>query len=172
MGEIAKTKHLKELLESFDTAMLVTRHGEGNHARPMAIAEVEGASTLWFVTTSDSPKVDEIRSDDRVSVTLQSARKFVALSGTSALIHDRERILALWKEDWRIWFPKGKEDPSIALIRVNVEDAEFWDNAGGKGIRYVFEAVKGIIKGERPDIVAGAHGRVHPDESQPTSSRR
>ncbi len=172
MGEIAKTKHLSELLESFDTAMLVTRHGDGNHARPMAIAEIEGASTLWFVTSDDSPKADEIRHDARVSVTFQSARKFIALSGRSALVHDPERVAALWKETWKIWFPKGKHDPTIALIRVSVEDAEFWDNAGGKGVRYVFEAVKGLIKGERPEGVAGAHGRVQTSDMQPSSSRR
>lgn len=162
MGEISKTKHLNELLESFDTAMLLTRDGDQNHARPMAIADIEGANTVWFVTSNDSPKAEEIRSDARVSATFQSNRRFVALSGTSSLVRDRARIDALWKESWKVWFPKGKEDPSIALIKVNVEDAEFWDNAGGKGIRYVFEAAKALLSGERPDPVPGAHGRVKP----------
>ena len=160
MSEIATTKQLSELLESFDTARLLTRHGDTNHARPMAIAEMEGANTLWFITSIDSPKVDEIRHDERVSVILQSERKFIALSGISTVVRDRERIDALWKETWKIWFPKGKADPSIALLRVDVEDAEFWDNGGANGIRYAFEAVKGLIKGETPDLDAGVHGRV------------
>ena len=173
MGEIAKTTHLTELLESFDTALLLTRDGDENHARPMAIAEIEGASTLWFVTSNESPKADEIRGDSCVSVTFQSDRKFIALSGTSALVRDRSRIDALWKDTWKVWFPKGKDDPSIALIKVNVQDAEFWDNAGVKGIRYVFEAVKAVIKGETPEPVPGAHGRVKSAEGgEPASSRR
>ena len=162
MGEIAKTKHLNELLDSFDTAMLLTRDGDQNHARPMAVAEVEATNTIWFVTSNGSPKVDEIRADSRVSVTFQSDRKFVALSGTSAVVKDRARIDALWKEAWKVWFPKGKEDPAIALIKVTVEDAEFWDNAGGNGIRYAFEAATALLTGERPEPVAGAHGRVKP----------
>ena len=162
MGEVSKTKHLNELLESFDTAMLLTRDGDQNHARPMAIAEIEGANTLWFVTSNESPKAEEIRGDTRVSVTLQSERRFVALSGTSALVRDRERIDALWKDAWKVWFPEGKDDPSIALIKVTVKDAEFWDNAGGKGICYAFEAAKALISGERPEPVPGAHGRVKP----------
>jgi general stress protein 26 len=160
MGEMTKTKHLKELLESFDTAMLLTRDGDQNHARPMAIADIEGASTIWFVTSKESPKADEIRHDERVSVTCQSDRRFVALSGTSTLVRDRAKIDALWKEQWKVWFPNGKDDPSIALIKVTVEDAEFWDNAGAKGIRYAVEAVKGLIAGERPQQVEGTHGRV------------
>lgn len=162
MGEPNKTRHLSELLESFDTAMLLTRVGDQIHARPMAIAEVEGASTMWFVTSSESPKAQELRTDFRVSLTMQSAHKFVAISGTSALVQDRARIEALWKDTWKVWFPEGKKDPKIALIKVNVEDAEFWDNAGVNGIRYAFEAVKAVIMGESPEPVAGLHDRVQP----------
>ena len=165
MGEIPKTKHLSELLASFDTAMLLTRHGDKNHARPMAIAEIEGSSTIWFVTSDGTPKTDEIRSDTRVSVTCQGHHKFIALSGTSALVHDRARIEALWKDAWKVWFPLGKDDPSIALIKVNVEDAEFWDDAGSKGIRYAFEAVKGLLAGEPPAPPPVAHGRVKQGEA-------
>jgi general stress protein 26 len=172
MGELEKKKHLHELLESFDTAMLITRHRDKLHARPMAVASVEGTNTVWFVSSIDSPKADEIREDPRVSATFQKERKFVALSGRGELVRDRAKIDALWKETWRLWFPNGKNDPSIALIRVNVEDAEFWDNAGAKGVRYVFEAVKGLIAGERPSTVEGQHGRVRATELQPESSRR
>lgn len=55
---------------------------------------------------------------------------------------------------------------------MNVEDAEFWDNAGAKGVRYVFEAVKGLIARERPVPVEDQHGRVRPTELQQESSRR
>lgn len=171
MGEMGKKQHLHELLESIDTAMLITRHGEENHARPMAVAGVEGASTVWFVTSDDSPKAVEIRADARVSATFQTSRKFVALSGQAALVKDRAKVAELWKPDWKVWFPNGKDDPTIALIRVEVQDAEFWDNAGAKGIRYVFEAVKGLIAGERPEPVAGLHGRVRDGEALPESSR-
>jgi general stress protein 26 len=160
-------KHLHELLESFDTAMLITRHHDGMHARPMAVAGVEGAHCVWFVTSIDSPKAGEIRDDARVSATFQSARKFVALSGNATIVRDRAKIRALWKDMWKVWFPDGKDDPSIALIRVSVDDAELWDNAGAKGIRYVFEAVKGVLAGERPAPVDGLHARIKAGESIP-----
>jgi general stress protein 26 len=169
MGELEK-KHLHELLESFDTAMLITRHREKLHARPMAVASVEGANTVWFVSSIDSPKADEIRDDPRVSATFQKERKFVALSGRGELVRDRAKIAALWKDTWKVWFPNGKDDPSIALIRVAVEDAEYWDNAGAKGVRFAFEAVKGLIAGERPQPVEGQHGRVRATDA-PASSR-
>ena len=171
MGESSKQAHLKDLLEAFDTAMLITRHGEREHARPMAIAGVEDANTLWFVTSDDSPKSDEIRSDARASVTLQSATRYVALSGIARLVDDRRKIDELWKPTWKAWFPNGKDDPKLVLIRVSVTDAEFWDNAGTKGIRYAFEAAKALVTGEPAAPVSGQHGRVTSPGGEPLSQR-
>jgi general stress protein 26 len=156
-------EHLKELLESFDTAMLITRCGELEHARPMAVAKVEthgDVTTIWFVTSRDAPKSDEIRNDSRVSATFQSGSRYVALSGTAELAADPAKIKELWKPTWKVWFPEGKDDPKLELIKVNVTDAEFWDNAGTKGIRYVFEAAKALMRHKTPEPMAGLHGRV------------
>jgi general stress protein 26 len=157
MGEKA---HLKQLLESFDTAILITRHGESMHARPMAVAGVEGDRTLWFVTSDPSPKSKEIRTDERVSATFQGKTQFVALSGLATLVRDRKKIEELWQTSWKAWFPNGKDDPSIALIRVTVQDAELWDNAGANGIRYAFEVVKSVLTGDTPAVTADQHARV------------
>ena len=163
MGESAKKeqKHLHELLETFDTAMFVTRHGEELHARPMAVAAVEGTNCVWLATSLHSPKADEIRKDARVSATFQSDKgRYVALSGSAALVTDRAKIHSLWKEAWRVWFPQGKDDPSLALIRISVDDAEFWDDAGATGVRHAFEQVKAFATRERAAPVTGDHGRV------------
>jgi len=163
MGEKSKA-HLKQMLESFDTAMLITRHGEKMHARPMAIAGVEGANTLWFVTSETSPKSDEIRDDERVSATFQGRAGFVALSGQASLVRDRKKIEELWQTSWKAWFPNGKDDPSIALIRVTVLDAELWDTAGSSGIRYAFEMAKAVVTGDTPEITQTQHARVNPND--------
>ena len=163
MGESTK-EHLKSLLESFDTAMLVTEDGDELHARPMAVADLEEASTLWFVTSRETPKSYEIQRDRRVSVTFQSSARYVALSGVADLVDDRARIHRLWKPSWRVWFPNGADDPQLVLIRVTVTDAELWDNAGSKGIRYAFEAAKALLRREAPAPVEGQHGRVQPQK--------
>jgi len=168
MGETSKA-HLKELLESFDTAMLITHDGETVHARPMGVAGVEGASTLWFVTGDNSPKAQEIKNDQRVSATFQGRFNFVALSGLASLVRDQKKIDELWQTSWQAWFPNGKEDPNITLIRVTVTDAEFWDMAGTKGIRYAFEVAKAVVTGDTPDITKGQHGRLDPSAGAPVS---
>lgn len=154
---------LRELLEEFDVAMLATRTGAGQlRARPMALAEVEPDGTLWFLTDRHSAKVDEIERDVQVLVTMQSKAKFISLSGTASPVEDRARVARLWKLEWQAWFPGGKDDPNLVLLRVAGDAGEYWDNSGTSGAKYLVEVGKALLTGSRPDVGgdAGVHGKV------------
>lgn len=144
---------LHHLLEEFDTAMLVTRSPAGEpRARPMAVAQVDPDGTLWFMTQHESGKVEEIDQDDRVAVVMQSAMKFVSLSGEATPVDDRQKVEELWKEAWKTWFPGGKDDPNLCLLHVRGDQGEYWDNSGAKGVKYLIEAGKAYLSGTRPDV--------------------
>jgi general stress protein 26 len=150
-----KQKHLTELIEHFHTAMLVTRGAQGElRSRPLAIAEVREDGLLTFATSIESGKVHEIEADPQINVSLQDAKRFVSLTGRAAIVQDRGEIDRLWSEAWKVWFPKGKTDPAICLIQVDATSAEYWDQSGGRGIKYLFEAAAAYVKGTRPDIGA------------------
>jgi general stress protein 26 len=154
-------QHLYDLLQDFDTAMLITRASDGNlHARPMAVAELRADADAYFVTDIESPKVAEIEADADVLLTFQSARQYAALYGRVNVVQDRALIERLWKEAWQVWFPRGQTDPSIALLRFDAERGEFWDNAGTRGMQYAFEAARAYLRGETPQTDPEQHGRV------------
>jgi general stress protein 26 len=148
-------------MASFDTAMLVTRTA-GNHlrARPLALAELKEDGIVYFATVVDSPKVHEIESDAHVNVTMQDKRRFVSLSGFAHLVRDRAVIDRMWSEAWKVWFPKGKDDPSLCLIALDPVQAEYWDNKGTKGLAYLLESAKAYWKGERPEIEDAQNAKV------------
>lgn len=151
---------LRELVDEFGVAMLVTRASGGQlRARPMALAEAPPDGTLWFATGRNTGKVDELAQDDRVVVTMQSTTKFVSLSGTAATVEDREKISRLWKAEWKVWFPGGKDDPDLVLLRVDVRSGEYWDNSGTGGLKYLIEAGRALVTGTRPDV--GDDPKVH-----------
>lgn len=151
MAEQNPRAHLVELIEDFNTAMLATRSADGTlHARPMAVQKVEETGDVVFCAALDSAKIDELQQDARVAVLFQGKTKYVSLSGTAKVDRDRVRIHKLWKEDWKIWFPEGKDDPNLCLVDVDVTEGEFWDTSGAKGIRYMFDAAKAYVKGEAP----------------------
>lgn len=151
---------LRHLLEEFRVAMLVTRTTDGNlRGRPMALAEVEPDGTLWFATDRDSAKVDELEEDNHVVVTMQSSTKFVSLTGQAKLVDDREKVSRLWRAEWKVWFPGGKDDPNIRLLRIDGHRGEYWDNSGSSGVKYLIEAGKALVTGTRPD--AGEDPKLH-----------
>lgn len=160
--EAAKAQHLRKILEGFATGMLVTREGDGRmHARPMAIAETRGSGEIFFATAIDSGKVAEIGADPRVNVSLQSSSRFASLTGTARVIQDRATIESLWSESWRVWFPEGRNDPTLCVLAVDVEEAEYWDASGLRGLKYLFQAARAYVTGTRPrDDPAVDHGKL------------
>jgi len=154
-------EHLYDLLKDFDTAMLVTNSPDGHmHARPMAIAELRSDADAYFVTSIDSPKAAEIAAHPTITLTFQSSNQFASVSGRAEVVRDRALIDRLYKEDWKIWFPKGKADPSMALIKFMAQDAEYWDNAGAQGLKFVYRAAKAYLKGETPKEDQKQHAKV------------
>jgi general stress protein 26 len=110
--------------------MFVTHDGVENfHARPMAIAGIEKSCVIWFITNAGSGKVHEIENDTHVAVICQKDyAAYLSISGTASLVDDRAQIERLWNDSLTVWFPGGKDDPSIALIRVAPFAADYWDN--------------------------------------------
>ena len=146
-----KQQRLSELMAGFSMAMLVTRTDDGGmRARPLRIADRRDDGALYFSTAVDSPKVHELQADGHVAVVMQDHRKFVSVSGIARVVQDRALVDALWSESWRVWFPKGKDDPSLCLIVVEPLEAAYWDVSGLYGVRYLFEMAKAYVTGERP----------------------
>ena len=143
---------LIDLLGDFSNAMLVTQKPDGGlDARPMAIARVDDDGDLWFATDRNSGKVAEIKHDDDVVVTMQQNNKFVSLSGKCKLVDDRGKVAELWQEPWRVWFPGGKDDPSILLLHVDAVGGEYWDNSGVEGIQYLLKAGLAYVQGKQAE---------------------
>jgi general stress protein 26 len=154
-------KHLFDVLQDFDVAMLVTHTPNAIHARPMVIARLDGSLGCYLVTDINSLKVDEISANTDATLTFQSDRKFASVRGELAVLHDRKLMIEkMWKEGWKVWFPKGKSDPNIALLKFSAREGEFWDNAGIHGLKYVYEAAKAYVTGETPIRDEAQHAKV------------
>jgi general stress protein 26 len=146
-------KHLYDLVKHFGTALVITRRSDGEvHARPMAVAQLQAGLDAYFTTSIDSPKVAEIEADPRVAIAFQRTSEDAVVYGKATIVRDRALIHKLWSESWRLWFPGGKDDPSICLIRVDAEKGEYWDRSGAEGIKFLFEAGKSILQGRKPNV--------------------
>lgn len=153
-------KQLYDLVKHFNTAVLVSRSGSGLHARPMAVAEMKPDADIYFATGIDTPKVAEIEADPDVLVTFQSTTAFATLNGRVTVSRDRALIERLCSPAWKVWFPKGKDDPSICILQFSDRDAEYWDNGVLQGIKYVYEGAKAVLTRTRPEVDGKQHAKV------------
>ena len=103
----------------------------------------------------------EIHANPHVNLAFQDGRRFVSLTGTAHVVTDRALIHRLWSESWRVWFPRGEEDPSLCLLAVEPSEATYWDAAGAKGLRYLFQMIQGYVTHKRPDADADERHTAH-----------
>jgi len=153
-------KKVNDLIKDVQIAMLTTIDGGVLRSRPMQTQEAEFNGDLWFFTSTDTHKTDEIEKDARVNVSYASpaSNTYVSVSGTASLVSDKEKIEELWNPILKAWFPKGLDDPTLILLKVSVEQAEYWDSTSSTVVQIV-GFVKALVTGERAD--GGDHGRVN-----------
>ena len=132
--------------------MLTTIDEDGTlHSRPMSTnGQVESDGTLWFFTYANSHKVTEVEQHQQVNVSFSapSKQRYVSMSGTAQLVQDRNKIQELWKPELKAWFPNELDEPDIALLKVNVVKAEYWD-APSSWVAHTIGLVKAIATGEK-----------------------
>ncbi len=145
-----KVAKLRDLVKEIDFCMLTTITENGSlHSRPMSVnGEIEPNGDLWFFTYADTAKVTEVDRIEQVSVSFSAPEKqrYVALSGTAQTIRDRAKMQELWKPELKAWFPQELDEPEIALLKVTVETAEYWDAPAGwmaKTIGFIKAATTG-----------------------------
>jgi general stress protein 26 len=153
-------EHLYSVLKHFRTTMLVSSFpAQAAHARPMTIAELGEDLHIYLVAGADSAKMAEVEQNPRVTLVFQDSHRFATLSGSAQLKRDPQLIDRLWSEAWQAWFPKGKSDPEICLIYLKPEQGEYWDSAGVRGVKYLFEAARAYVTGARPATDSEQHAR-------------
>lgn len=150
---------LKGLLESIDFCMLTTVDGGHLRSRPMSTQQLEFDGDLWFFTSDQTHKVEEIEKDSRVNAAYSKPddNVYVSVSGTAEISHDRAKIEELWNPVHKAWFPEGLDDPTLCLLKVKVEEAEYWDSSSSTVVQ-IAGFLKALATGQEMD--AGDHGKI------------
>lgn len=121
---------LSELVMSIEYAMLTTRSRSGELvSRPLQTLQVDDDGALWFFTSAASAKLDDIGYDARVNLAYAdpARKRFVTVVGTAQTVADDAKIDELWSAAQTIFFPLGRDDPSLVLLKVTPSAARCWD---------------------------------------------
>jgi general stress protein 26 len=156
-------ERLWSLIKDIRFAMFTTHDANGHlHARPMTTqnSRLDEDRSLWFFMSKSSDTVAEFSADPNVNVgyadTGQDA--YVSVSGTARVVEDRVRAQQLWTKMTEAWFPGGIDDPDLALVRVDIVHADYWDVKANK-LTQLYRMAKAAMTGEPPEDM-GEHGQV------------
>ena len=120
----------QEFVASTDVCTLTTRSVAGElRFRPMSVQEYAGGHTIWFVTDRTSRKVDDIRANDRVSLSFANSEthESATFHAIARIVESDHRVRQWFTPTWKQWLAPGDapaiitaDDPRFALIEVRL----------------------------------------------------
>ena len=156
-----KIEELYSLVEGIDIAMLTCRTYDGTLvSRPMATQEKRPRVDFWFVTSTETHKVDEIQVQPEVNLAYYNnkSREWVSVSGTARIVTDRDLIRTLYKPDWKAWFGDeggdrngGPNDPRLVLIEVEAHEATYLKSNQPRAVQ-LFKVAKAMVTGKTAEV--------------------
>ena len=125
-------KAARAIMKTAQYCAFITLDRDGQpQVRTMDPFDPDDNMVVWLGTHRGSRKVDQIRSNSRVSLYYEApgGAGYVSISGQAYLIDDPIKKAQLWKEEWEQFYLDGKAD--YLLIQVRPDVLEIIDYSAG-----------------------------------------
>ena len=155
--EKAERRLWKEI-EAARFGMLGLSNGH-QHFQPMTAFAEPDESAIWFFSSDNTDLVKVVaQGDNKAMFVVQSKDQDFqgCIDGRLVETRDQARIDRYWNPMVAAWYPAGKDDPHLTLLRFDVSDAEVWISKGG-AVRLAWEIAKANLNGKAPDLGIQAH---------------
>ncbi|REG94466.1 pyridoxamine 5'-phosphate oxidase family protein [Algoriphagus antarcticus] len=143
------------LIKEIKFGMLVTHDDleEKLRGRPMSLVQDEYDGTIYFFTDRTDAKAYEIKRDRDVCLTFadKDDQTYVSLSGKANLTEDKSLIDRYWNKWVAAWFPKGKDDPTLAMLEIKIQSGEHWKADENKLVQ-LFKIAKANLTDSEPEM--------------------
>ncbi len=123
-----RTAITNKFWRALSEAPLVFLSLDRDHAKavPMrALLDEAAGSAIWFFTSKEGPLAAQGRATGTYTSKLHTI--FARFHGTLALETDTGRLDRYWNRFLESWYPGGKDDPNLLLLRMDLAEAEIWD---------------------------------------------
>ncbi|WP_195162949.1 pyridoxamine 5'-phosphate oxidase family protein [Mesorhizobium sp. NBSH29] len=142
---------LYEIIDDVSIAMLTTLEKDGSlHTRPMANQKADKHGAIWFFTEKNGTVAKNVENNAKLSLGYAGSGAYAVVAGKGRMVEDKAMIERLWSEAVLAWFPEGKDDPNLALLRVDPDLGEYWSFPSAPVSRVV-GYVKAKLTGEKAD---------------------
>lgn len=131
---------------------------DGERPVPMSPMPDAEAKAIWFITAAGSAADRAAKSGGEASfhVADPKANFYANVYGKIEATNDEAKLDELWSAMAAAWFPDGRDDDAVRLVKFTPHEGEVWATEGGAA--YLYEIAKANVTGGMPDV--GVHGRV------------
>lgn len=162
MVNLSKTRNdplqqLWDILDESHAGMLGVQDS-GQHMQPMAPYVEKETNSIWFYTKTDSDLVKAVRTGDRAQFCVVSKDHdyHACLTGALDEVQSRDHIEKFWSPVVAAWFEHGKDDPSLTMLQLRIDDVSIWASSNSS-LRFGWEVAKANLTGREPDVGVHTH---------------
>ena len=139
MSDDIKQQFWKALADS--PYVMLGATGEREHHIPMnAQLDKDANSAFWFFTATDNRVA--AGGPAMAQFAAKGHELFACISGTLVRENNRAVLDKLWNNSIAAWYPGGKDDPKLVLLRFDLDDAEIW--TADPGVKGMFKLATGM----------------------------
>lgn len=122
------------------------------HFQPMTAFLERDTGQIWIFSGKDTDLVRESSGGRHAMFTFHAEKRGVwaCLGGELSETFDRGRLEKYWSPMVAAWYPDGKDDPNLTMLRFDLHDAEVWVERKGP-LKFAFETAKANLSRELPD---------------------
>lgn len=132
-------KKIGVIIEDLRVAILTTYNKQGRLSnRPMQVQEVDSQGVLWFFSSYNSRLIEEINLEPEVNLVFANSDKneYLTASGLAEETQDLQKMQELWNPSLKTWYAQGLDTPGICLIKVEMDEVDFWDAPQANSVRF------------------------------------
>lgn len=125
----------------------------GYHAQPMTAFREEETGTIWFFTRDDTDLAKDVATAQSAMFHYGSKDQHVwACIQGKLSVHGRDRAIIdrFWNPVLAAWYPEGKDDPHLTILRFEAGDGRVWVSEGGF-FKFAYEIAKANATKTVPD---------------------
>jgi general stress protein 26 len=152
-----KTRLWKAIEERHGTGMLGLVDS-GQHFQPMTAFVEERDGQIWFFTRKDTD-LAQTAAGGLAMFVVQTNDHQACLGGRLTETFDRVRMDKYWNNVVAAWYPAGKDDPNLTMLRLDLDDAEVWISTNP--VKFAWEIAKANAAHKTPDVGDKAHIDFH-----------
>ena len=152
LDDIDLEKRLWSELDKARFGMLGLTDGR-SHMQPMTAYCDKERGAIWFFTKKSTDLARQTAEGHYAMFSIMAKdQEFQAcIGGELQPDHDLAKIEAFWNPIVSAWFPEGKGDPDLTLLKLVPVDAQVWVMRGGP-LRFAFEIARANLTHREPRL--------------------